>query len=54
VAQIVSALTDAGNADKALAARAVDANLRIMVAKGIPLCEGTTVALPSPPKKPSA
>jgi beta-N-acetylhexosaminidase len=54
VAQIVAALTDAGNADKALAARAVDANLRIMVAKGIPLCEGTTVALPAPPKKPSA
>jgi beta-N-acetylhexosaminidase len=54
VAQIVSALTDAGNADKALAARAVDANLRIMVAKGIPLCEGTTVTLPTLPKRPSA
>jgi beta-N-acetylhexosaminidase len=54
IAQIVSALTDAANADKVLAARAVDANLRIMVAKGIPLCEGTTVALPAPPKKPSA
>jgi beta-N-acetylhexosaminidase len=48
------ALTDAANADKALAARAVDANLRIMVAKGIPLCEGTSVALPALPKKPSA
>lgn len=54
VAQIISGLTDAGNADKALAARAVDANLRVMVAKGIPLCEGTVIALPSPPKKPSA
>jgi beta-N-acetylhexosaminidase len=54
VAQIITALTDAGNADKALAARAVDANLRILVAKGIPLCEGTTISLPPTPKKPSA
>lgn len=52
VAQIISALTDAGNADKALAARAVDANLRVMVAKGIPLCEGMAITLPDAPKKP--
>ena len=54
VAKIVAALTDAGNADKALAARAVDANLRVMVAKGIPLCPGTVIAPPKTPSAPSA
>ena len=49
IAQIVSALTDAGNADKVLAARAVEANLRVMVAKGIPLCPGAVIALPKQP-----
>jgi beta-N-acetylhexosaminidase len=45
VSQIVSALVEAGTVDPLLAQRATESNLRILVAKGIPLCAGTTLPL---------
>ncbi len=45
VGQIVSALVEAGTTDPLFAQRATESNLRILVAKGIPLCPGTTLPL---------
>jgi beta-N-acetylhexosaminidase len=45
VETIINALVDAGTADPAIAKRATESNLRILVAKGIALCDGTTLPL---------